>query len=312
MQRPLASCDWKKFETALDEKIEVTDDISLFSKKAIDKRCVDVNSSITAALDIACPMRPVIREAFRVKPSTLALIREKRKLRRLVQRTDNKLLKNALNNLNGRITRAIAKEKQEAWQNATEDLNSFQGAKLWKQFHSLTGSGRSLRTITKLEDATGGERRGEDEIAATFASHLEQSHRMHEGPLYCEETRKTVDQKINSNIRIFTPCFPPAKDEQGDDHFLAEPFMPDDISSALKRCKSKTAAGGDRINYTTLKHTTPKLIGILAQLFTICFMVGYFPVAWKSATGIMLLKEGSQKARKLPTDQLAELRGQVV
>ena len=151
-----------------------------------------------------------------------------------------------------------------------------------------------LQFIDYVEDATGGEARGEDEIAATFASHLEQSHRMHEGPLYCEETRKTVDQKINNSIRIFTPCFPPAKDEQGDDHFLAEPFMPDDISSALKRCKSKTAAGGDRINYTTLKHTMPKLIGILAQLFTICFMVGYFPVAWKSATGIMLLKPGKE------------------
>ena len=89
-------------------------------------------------------------------------------------------------------------------------------------------------------------------MAATFASHLEKSHRMHEGPLYCEETRTTVNKEIQDSLEMFTPCFPPIKDEQGDEHFLAEPFVPDDITSALRKCKSKTAAGGDRINFITL------------------------------------------------------------
>ena len=200
-------------------------------------------------------MRPVLKGVFRVSKATLQLIREKRRIKRFHQRTGDPLLKTTLNNLAGKVKRAIAKEKQEAWQRATGDLNSLQGAELWKQFHNLTGTGRSSRVVRKLEDVNGDETRGEDEIAATFASHLEKSHRMHEGPLYCEETRTTVNKEIQENIQIFAPCFPPTKDEQGDDHFLAEPFVPDDITSALRKCKSKTAAGGDRINFTTLNCT---------------------------------------------------------
>ena len=39
------------------------------------------------------------------------------------------------------------------------------------------------------------------------------------------------------------------------------------------------------------------MIGILAQLYTICPLVGYFPAAWKSATGTMLHEPGKQSKR---------------
>ena len=62
--------------------------------------------------------------------------------------------------------------------------------------------------------------------------------------------------------------------------------------------KTKTAPGADEILPAALKRATPKLIGILAQLFTLCLFCGYFPGPWKHATGIMLPKPG--KDRKLP------------
>ena len=140
MHRPLGSCDWGRYAAQLDEEIEPTQDGSLFSQQAIDSRCEEVQQAITTALDTACPLRPILKGTFRVSKSTLQLIREKRRTKRFHQRTGDPLLKTTLNNLAGKVKRAIAKEKQEAWQRATEDLNSLQGAQLWKQFHNLTGT----------------------------------------------------------------------------------------------------------------------------------------------------------------------------
>ena len=128
--------------------------------------------------------------------ATLRLIREQRKTKRFYQRTGDPLLKTAFNNLTGKVKRAIAKEKQEAWQRATEDLNSLQGAQLWKQFHNLTGTGKPSRVVTKLEDENGEVARGEEDIAAAFANHLEKSHRKHEGPQYCEATRIHIAPEV--------------------------------------------------------------------------------------------------------------------
>ena len=74
MYRPLGSCDWGKYTTLLDEKIEPTQDCSLLSQQAIDSRCEEVHQAITSALDSACPLRPVLKGVFRVSKATLLLI----------------------------------------------------------------------------------------------------------------------------------------------------------------------------------------------------------------------------------------------
>lgn len=139
--------------------------------------------------------------------------------------------------------------------------------------------------------------RGEVEVSTAFANHFKSSHRMHEGPEYCETTRIQINKEIEDNKQLFSPCFPPFKDEHGDEHFLAEPFVPEDITAALKQFRKKTAPGNDGISFTVLKRATPKLIGIIAQVFTVWFFVGYFPGAWKTATGIMLHKPGKEAGK---------------
>ena len=139
---------------------------------------------------------------------------------------------------------------------------------------------------------------GETEVAAAFGQHLQQSHRTHEGPSYCQVTKTRIDQEVMDNAILFTPCFPPSKEEQGDDHFLVETIMPDDVNAALRKMKGRTAPGADEIPTVALKRASSSFVSILAQLFTICLLTGYFPGAWKTATGIMIPKPG--KDRKLP------------
>ena len=297
LYRNLEKCKWEAFSSKLDAEIEPIKDSSLYSQPAIDSRCIEINTAINSALDTACPKQPILRGAFRIHHDTLKLIKEKRRIRKQLQRSDDKLLKTAYNNITGRIRRAIAAEKQEAWRRETEKLNSLKGAQLWRSFKNLSGCGRAPSGVGILEDDKGKVHRGEAEVSAAFANHLESSHRMHEGPEYCEETRIQINKQINENTQLFSPCFPPTKDEQGDEHFLAEPFMPEDVTAALKQFRKKTAPGSDGISFAVLKRATPKLVGVIAQLFTVCFFTGYFPGAWKTATGIMLHKPG-KAARK--------------
>ena len=79
---------------------------------------------------------------------------------------------------------------------------------------------------------------------------------------------------------------------------MVEKILPDDVNAALRKVKGRTAPGADEIPSLALKRASPKFVEILAQLFTICMLAGYFPGAWKSATGIMIPKPG--KDHKLP------------
>ena len=101
-----------------------------------------------------------------------------------------------------------------------------------------------------------------------------------------------MEQEIASNTKLYTPCFPPATEELGDEHFLSEHIHNDDVAAALRTCKNRTSPGSDGITFEMLKRSTPKMLGALAQLFTVCLLAGYFPLLWKTATGVMLHKPG--------------------
>ena len=61
---------------------------------------------------------------------------------------------------------------------------------------------------------------------------------------------------------------------------MAEPVLVDDVQSALRTFKTKTSPGSDGVTFLVLKRSTAKLLGALAQLFTICLLAGYFPLLW--------------------------------
>ena len=236
MRRPLASCNWEAFGESLDNNIQHVAEQQLYLTHTIDKRCNEINSAITAALDVACPKRPVLQGAFRVKKETLKLIKDKRKLRRQYQSNKDSLLRTALNNMNNRVHRAIADEKRQAWHSATEELNSLEGAKLWKKFNNLTGTGKSSTNIRKLDLGNGATAAGDDEVATAFATHLEKAHQTHEGAEYCEENRNKVDNEIKSNPLLFMPCLPLSRNATTTTFWL-KPFT--QMTSALHSRKQK-------------------------------------------------------------------------
>ena len=76
----MSSCNWKRYADHINESIDEIDNKALAKRETIDARCEQISSITTAAINIACPMKPVREYAFKLTKETLALIRHKRKI----------------------------------------------------------------------------------------------------------------------------------------------------------------------------------------------------------------------------------------
>ena len=158
--RPLRKCNWKVFADSIVDNMSVVQLEELKSRSAIDRRCEEIRECITQAIDIACPKVTVKRfMRFRVSRTTLALIRQKRKLRRKCQKSDDADLKTVYNNLQSLSQSCYTSRESgcQSWNEATVlSLNNLRGAELWRKFKLLTGAGVSpSRRIARIKKADG-------------------------------------------------------------------------------------------------------------------------------------------------------------
>jgi exonuclease III len=292
MVRVMARCNWEAYADQIDQGIDEVGDAVEWRKETIEDRCEEIRQCIASAIDTACPLQPVKAGAFTVSGRTLAMIKLKRKLRRKCQKTGDPELRTLYNDLSRQVKEAIAAEKLESWNKATASLDNLNGARLWRKFKMLTGEGASARAVTRVMGQNGELTSSPEATAEAFATHLSKVHTTHEGPEFCASTRLTVEAAVNDrDTRNYHPCFRKVPEEL-DDHPLVDAIEPGEVASALKSCKTKSSPGPDGITYGMLKQVPLKLLAILAQLYTVCLMVGYFPPRWKAATGVMIAKPG--------------------
>jgi hypothetical protein len=119
-------------------------------------------------------------------------------------------------------------------------------------------------------------------------------HKTHEGPEFCKTFRAAAEKSVREKAIEYRTTFK-LMPEAGDDSPLVANISPAEISTALISCKARSAPGEDGVNYSMLKHLPGKMLLILAQLYTICLLAGYFPRCWKTAIGIMLPKPDKDK-----------------
>ena len=292
MVRVLARCDWEAYANQIDQGIDEVDDAVEWRSETVDARCEEIQQCIASAIDTACPLQPVRAGAFTVTRKTLAMIKLKRKLRRKCQKTGDPELRMLYNKLKRQVKFAIEAEKLESWNDATAGLDNLKGARLWKKFKMLTGEGTSNRSITRVFGNDGELTSTPKATAEAFAAHLSKVHTTHEGPVFCASTRQTVEAAVHGrDTSNYLPCFRKVPEEL-DDHPLVDAIEPDEVARALISCKTKSSPGSDGITYGMLKRVPFKMLAILAQLYTVCLMAGYFPPRWKAAIGVMIAKPG--------------------
>jgi len=289
--RPLRKCDWKSFAGTTVDNTSTKHLEDLLSGPAIDQRCEEIRDCLMRAIDIACPKVTVKVNSFRVSRATLALIRQKRKLRRKCQKSDDATLKTVYNNLSRQVKAAIQAEKRKSWEEATAGLDKLRGAELWRKFKMLTGAGAPEKRLARISKGDGSLTADQTETANTFAEHLASVHMTHEGSEFCHAFRRDVEASVQRDAVKYIPLATLER-EVGDDSPLVQPITAGEVSSALRKCKTKSAPGEDEVTYSMLKQLPESMLLVLAQLYTACLLVGYFPLLWKSAIGVMIPKPG--------------------
>ena len=294
MARVLAKCKWGVFTDAIERNLETVADTADWRQADADNRCEEIRQCIASAIDTACPLQTVRANAFMVSKDTLGLIRLKRKMRRHCQKCDDPELRRLYNNLSRQVKEAIQAEKTKSWNDATADLDNLKGGKLWKKFKLLTGEGGSTRSVARVMDEAGVLTSGPEAAADAFAVHLSKVHVTHEGPEFCDNTRRSVETAVNGdgNAKNYTSCFSQMVPENLDEHPLVAVIEPGEVAVALRSCRNASSPGSDGITYGMLKRVPFKMLAALAQLYTVCLLAGYFPRCWKTAIGVMIPKKG--------------------
>ena len=140
------------------------------------------------------------------------------------------------------------------------------GRAFWQMFKRLTGTGNSSNSNVRLTMANGQLTSNTAPIADLFAAHLAAVHTTHQGPEFSAEMEATVHDYVRSHADVVAPNFNP-QPEAGDDDLLVDVVEPNELLSALRQCKNRSAPGEDGVTYTILKQLPRCFLDRLADLY---------------------------------------------
>ena len=215
----------------------------------------------------------------------------------MLQRNPNSLVfKNLFNQLNRRVSKAVAAEKQKQWQEACDKLDHRNGSSIWKQFKRLAGNGKSS-FMTRVCDSDGNLTKDDVTTAQTLADHLAKCHTVNQGPYFNQEFYTQVTDFVSHNSTLFIPQLQVTAEPGDDDTGLLGDITTTTLLQIRKKVR-KSAPGSDKITYDILKRCHLSVFHYLAKLFQQLRNIGYFPINWKAAIGVMIPKPG--KDTKVP------------
>ena len=291
--RLIGKTNWQKYTTEILNHIPNDIESQNININTIDSQIHDIENVMISAFHKACPEKPMRPLASTLNKETVALIKHKRKLRRLCQRNPQDAeLKTAYYSLKRQVAKAIKQDRQSQWEQATASLNGIRDGKIfWNTFKRLTGTGKANQKQIRIAKPNGEITSNEQEVADTFASNLRDIHNPHTGAMFNSTFKLTVDSAMKAMEKDFEPQLTP-KAEEGDDHATLEPITLVEIKLMLKKLKLKSCPGEDGLSYQIIKNTPDPLLEKISQVYNMCLNTGYYPKNWKSAVGTMIPKPG--------------------
>ena len=213
-----------------------------------------ITAAISTAVDKAIPTSKSGRpESQPISEETLALIKEKRKLRRQYSQAHDPLVKTRINQLQKEIKDNLRIESQASWEKFCNDISlETNHTESWRKIKNfLKPKGHRDYPALRLDAKTA---KTNADKAQLFAESVER-HFGIQSNNFDSNHFDEVNQFTEDNYEYFYP-----------------PEDPDDY------------------RWTWMIGTTTSLFRHLARLFTSSIQIGYIPTAWKSATLRMLLK----------------------
>ena len=239
--------------------------------ESIDENISILQSTILSAIDEACPLKERKGFQFSLPPEIVELIRQKRKIRKKAQA--NPAFRPEYNFLQKVIKNKIANYKRSKWENVTGKLNYTQGKEFWDLFKRLTKTGKGGgHRVPQLKNTLGEKIKDPTQVADLFATHLENTHQIQQGPLFSREMETTVNNFTLDNPSLLSVS--PYNSLSSD--FL---FTSDEALEIISKGKNRKAPGLDQIFNIMLKNIPMVVFDRLTDIFNVCISIGYFPKA---------------------------------
>ena len=230
-------------------------------------------------------------ESNPISEETLALIKEKRRLRRQYPQIKDPAVKTLINQLQKQVKEDLRIESQASWEKFCNSIslesNPSESWRKIKNFLKPKGQ-RNYPTLHR-----------DDKVAKTNAdraqlfAELVERHFGIESKHFDSNHFNEVNKFIEDNHRYFYPPEDPDdyRFDVGNEHELVEDVDPQTLIKLVKFLKRGKAPGPVTIHDEVLRlFTATSLFHHLAKLFTSSIQLGYIPTAWKIATLHMLLK----------------------
>ena len=268
----------------------------------IDKYADFIITAISTAVDKPIPTsKSGCPESQPISEETLALIKEKHRLRGQYSQAHDPLVKMRINQLQKEIKHNLRIESQASWEKFCNDISlETNHTESWHKIKNfLKPKGQCNYPALQLDAKTA---KTNADTAQLFAESVER-HFGIQSNNFDSNHFDEVNQFIEDNYQYFYP--PEGTDDyrsdMDDDHDLVADIDSDTLIRIVKFLKRGKAPGPDNRHNEVLRlGTTTSLFHNLAWRFTSSIQIGYIPTAWKLATLRMLLKPD-----KLPLLQLA-------
>ena len=284
--------DREVFESTLEAALSSGDVPELKSTQDIDKHADFITTAISTVVDKAIPTSESGRpESQPISEETLALIKEKRKLRRQYSQAHDPLVKTHINQLQTEIKDNLRIESQASWQKFFNDISlESNHTESWRKIKNFfKPKGQRDYPALRLDAKTA---KTNADKAQLFAESVER-HFGIQSNNFDSNHFDEVNQFIEDNYEYFYPPEDPDdyRSDMDDDHDLVPDIDSDTLIKIVNFLKRGKAPGPDNIHNEVLRlGTTTSLFHHLARLFTSSIQIGYIPTAWKLATLRMLLK----------------------
>ena len=284
--------DREVFESTLEEALGSAHFSGHLSTSDLDKYADFIVTAISTAVNKAIPKAKSVRpESNPISNETLALIKEKRRLRRQYSQKKDPATKTRINQLQKQVKEELKIESLLSWEKFCDSISlETNPTESWRKIKNFLKP-KGQRDYPTLHHANKVAKTNADK-ARLFAESVER-HFGIESDHFDSNHLDDVNKFIEDNHRYFYPPEDPDdyRFDVGNDHELVADVDAPTLIKLVKFLKRGKAPGPDNMHNEVLRlGTTTSLYHHLARLFTSSIQLGYIPTAWKLATLRMLLK----------------------
>ena len=279
-------------QSTLEEALGSADFSGHLSTSNLDKYAGFIITAIHTAVDKALPTSKSVRpESNPSSNETLALIKEKRKLRRQYSQKKNPAVKTRINQLQKQVKEELKVESLASCEKFCNSISLENNPnESWHKFKNFLKP-KDQHDYPALHHTNKVAKTNADKVQL-FAESVERHFGIESGHFdsnHLDEANKFIED----NHRYFYP--PEDPDDYhfdvGNEHELVADVDAQTLIKLVKFLKRSKAPGPNTIHNEELRLvTTTSLFHHLAKLFTSSIQLGYIPTAWKIATLHMLLK----------------------